>query len=249
MRQALLQASGCSLWARLRQTLLQEDLIPTACRIRDRVVLPDITRFSFGMNNSSSTKSTRFREAVAAIDAANSQDPQMATWNGQTGPRELLFARRVYEWVERLDASAGEPLLLAARAHTLQRWEVPRSNYEMNRRGYHAWRDACAEHHAEVAKTILGKLDYDTETIDRVKSLILKKYWPVEADARTLEDADCLAFLEMKLAHYADEWERPKAVNILKRTLRKMTPRALELASTLTLDSRAAGLLREAMGS
>jgi hypothetical protein len=186
----------------------------------------------------------RFTKAIGDFDAANGQDPQSAHWKDLEGPRELLFARCVYQWVTQLDNEASEPLLLAARAHTLCRWEVPRSRYAMNRQGYHQWRDACAEHHAQVAEKILREKGYDNAALIQVLALILKKNWPTDPEARTLEDADCLAFLEMKLASYVDEWEAQKAINILRRTLRKMTPKARNLATSLVLDPRAAELLQ-----
>ncbi len=194
------------------------------------------------------SKIKRLESAIAAMDAVNAMDPQSAHWDDREGPRELLFTRCVYQWVSQLDRDPSETLLLAARAHTLSRWEVPRSAYPMNTPGYHEWRDACAAHHAKVAATILREQGYDHPIVDQVVALILKKNWPSDPQARTLEDADCLAFLEMKLVSYVDEWEADKAIKILRRTLRKMTPQARELAASIDLDPRAADLLRKAMG-
>ncbi len=199
------------------------------------------------MSDETFHRAPRFNAAVAAIDQANSLDPKSAKWNGLEGPRELLFATRVFEWVLKIDPFASEALLLAARAHTLRRWEIPRAKYEMNRRGYHGWRDACARHHATVAQSLLTQHGYESPAVDQVLDLILKKNWPADPAAQMLEDADCLAFLEMKLANYVDEWEGEKAINILRRTLRKMTPKARELAAGLTLEPRAAELVRSAM--
>jgi hypothetical protein len=189
----------------------------------------------------------RFKNAIAAIDAANAMDPQSAHWKDRSGPREMLFAQCVFEWVRKLDADPSEPLLLAARSHTLCRWEVPRSTYEMNKPGYRKWREACAAHHAQVAENLLTDHGYDEPIVTSVLDLILKKNWPANPQAQTLEDADCFAFLEMKLENYVDEWEADKAVNILRKTLRKMTPRARELATTIVLDPRAAELLQKAL--
>ena len=189
----------------------------------------------------------KFERAIAAMDAANARDPQTAFFRGREGPRELVFAQSVYEWVRRLEPAASETLLLAARGHTLERWSVPRSTYPMDRAGYHAWRNACAEHHAKVARRILQELHFDDESIRKVAELTLKKNLPGDPEAQTLEDADCLAFLEMKLADYVDAWEPDKAVRILKRTLRKMSPKAREIAGTLELDPGAKQLLEQAM--
>ena len=191
--------------------------------------------------------SDRFQSAIGAIDAANAQDPRSAHCKDRDGPRELLFAQCVYQWVTQLDGEASEPLLLAARAHTLCRWEVPRSRYAMNRQGYHEWRDACAVYHAQVAGKMLREQGYEDGAVNQVLALILKKNWPADPEARTLADADCLAFLELKLSSYVEEWEAEKAVNILRRSLAKMTPKARELATSIALDPRTAELVQRAL--
>ena len=117
----------------------------------------------------------------------------------------------------------------------------------MNRQGYHEWRDACAAYHAQFAEKMLREQGYEDATVNQVLALTLKKNWPADPEARTLEDADCLAFLEMKLASYVDEWDADKAVNILRRALRKMTPKARELATSIELDPRTAELVQRAL--
>ena len=49
----------------------------------------------------------RFSEAIKKIDAANQEDPRSEMVDGRPQPRELLFAQRVYQWVEQL---AEDPL-------------------------------------------------------------------------------------------------------------------------------------------
>lgn len=188
----------------------------------------------------------RLVEAIRRIDDANAEDPRTEAANGVDQPRELLFTHRVYEWVMRLVADPPEALLLAARAHTLRRWLVPRDRYPMTNLGYHEWRDACAAFHAEEAERILLDVGYPRTTIDRVTALITKRDWESDPEGRTLEDADCLAFLESKLHHYLDDWDEEKAIGILRRTLRKMTPQGRVLAATLKLDPRCLELLRRA---
>jgi len=188
----------------------------------------------------------RLAEAIRRIDDANAEDPRTEAADGVDQPRELLFARRVYEWVTRLVTDPPEALLLAARAHTLRRWMMPRDRYPMTNLGYHEWRDACATFHAQEAERILRDVGYPRTAIDRVTALITKQNWESDSEGRTLEDADCLAFLESKLHHYLDEWDEEKAIRILRRTLRKMTPQGRTLAAALKLDPRCLELLRRA---
>ena len=188
----------------------------------------------------------QFADAVERIDAANQEDPRIEIVDGQPQPRELLFGQRVYEWVRRLVADPSAELLLAARAHTLRRWLIPRDRYPKTTVGYHQWRDALAQFHADEAESILRAVGYSDEKIQKIKAFITKKNWPEDNEARVLEDADCLVFLETKLRDYMDTWEERKALRILQRTLRKMTPDGRTRALQLELGDRERELVRRA---
>ncbi len=193
--------------------------------------------------------SDHFAAAIQRIDEANAEDPRTETVDGVVAPREVAFSRRVYAWVEELAEKPSEALLLAARAHTLRRWEIPRDRYPKTKGGYHAWRRALAQFHADQAEQILKDVGYADDILARVRALITRIGWKDDPEGRVLEDADCLAFLELKLHTYLDEWDAEKTVEILRKTLVKMTPRAIELAKNLPLDPRCVALLRRAAGS
>ncbi len=191
-------------------------------------------------------KDNRFAEAIKKIDAANQEDPRSEIVDDVSRPRELLFAQRVYRWVEQLVEQPSEELLLAARAHTLRRWMIPRDKYPKTTVGYHKWRDALAQFHADEAETILHAIGYPAKQIQIIRDFITKKNWPENKEACVLEDADCLVFLETKLANYMDAWEDSKAMRILRRTLRKMTPEGRTHAFKLKLGERERELVRRA---
>jgi hypothetical protein len=72
----------------------------------------------------------RFEHAIAAIDAANAEDPDCIEFRGETRPKELVHAELMTGWVRRLAPDASEAQMLAARAdHHLRRWVVPRATY------------------------------------------------------------------------------------------------------------------------
>ena len=119
----------------------------------------------------------QFVEAIRRIDAANAEDPRTDLVDGTPQPRELLFARRVYDWVRRFVADPSEELLLAARAHTLRRWMIPRNRYPMTTAGYHQWRGTLAAFHADEAARILEEVGYSERTIARVRALITRENW------------------------------------------------------------------------
>jgi len=95
--------------------------------------------------------SDRFAAAVAAIDAANDADPVHITVDGVERPKELAHADLVEHWVRTLDPDASELQILAARAHHLRRWIVPRDGYPAGRAGYLRWRTDQRKRQAENA--------------------------------------------------------------------------------------------------
>jgi len=66
----------------------------------------------------------RFRNAIAAIDAANAEDPNTIRVRGVERQKELCHAELVSAWVRRLRPQASEALLLAARAHQVEQHGV-----------------------------------------------------------------------------------------------------------------------------
>jgi len=182
--------------------------------------------------------------AIDAIDRANGLDPRRQRFKGRDHPKERLFSRRVLDWLLRLEPNASEAARLAAAGHTLRRWEIPRDRYPNNTAGYHDWRAATAEHSAQAADALLRKSGYPDELIRRVRQLISRELFPRDPDAQLLEDADCLAFLELKLVDYLDRWDEEKLARILHGTWLKMSERARTLARRAPLDPRVGPLLQ-----
>ena len=188
----------------------------------------------------------RLDRALSAIDAANARDPNRLVVRGETRPKELAHAELASEWVARLEPDASEALRLAARAHHVRRWEIPRSQEPEGRAGYHRWRRSLQAHHAAVAREILTAEGYEAELIERVESLIRKQGLGRDPEVQVLEDALCLVFLETQFEALADRLDMEKTVDVTRKTLRKMSPRALELARALPLGEAAREILARA---
>lgn len=166
----------------------------------------------------------RLHEAIRRFDAANATDPNTEEAAGQAWPRELLYARRLSERVLQLCPDASEELQLAARSQHICRWTVPRQSYPMTRPGYLKWRADLRTFHAEKAGQILHEVGYPEAAVNRVRELILKKGFPNDPEARVLEDALCLVFLEYQFAEFADRTPRDKVLNAVQKSWNKMTP-------------------------
>ncbi len=197
----------------------------------------------------------RFRRAIEAIDAANADDPNTLDVCGERRPKELAQANLVTEWVRRLRPSAGEELLLAARAHHLRRWAVPRSDYPQGRAGYLKWRRDLHSRHADDVGRLLSEAGYDEPTITRVQALVAKRDQPARGvsenpDARALEDALCLVFIETQFRALADRLgDDEKMIDVVRKTLRKMSPQGIAAASKLPLAERDRALIDGVVGN
>lgn len=196
---------------------------------------------------SADTGSDRFRAAIERFDEANREDPNKEVHEGAEVPRELLYARRMTKWLERLEPDASEPLRLAARAQHICRWTIPRSDYPMDRPGYLLWRSTLARFHAEKAGEILRDVGYDEETVSRVQSLLRKEHLKKNPDTQTLEDVVCLVFLEDYFSDFAREHDEEKLTTILRKTWKKMSPRGHEAALGLDLSPADHALLEKAL--
>ena len=194
------------------------------------------------------TTPDRFRLALDRIDAAHAEDPEQAPGpDGGGVPEELLYARRMTEWLGLLEPGASEALRLAVRCQHLRRWAIPRSQYPMTRAGYHQWRTALARFHAEEAGRILRSAGYDDATVARVQSLVRKEGLKTDPETQTLEDVACLVFLEDQLADFAPRHDEQKVLTILRRTWGKMSDRGRAAALGLDLGPTERALIEKAL--
>ena len=196
---------------------------------------------------------TRFLAAVAGIDAVNGLDPTRIVVRGVERPKELGHAELATEWAWRLREVEGvepsEALLLAARAHHIERWLVPRETYPDGRTGYLQWRTGLHRFHAERAAAILRESGYEDGAIDAVSRVIRKERPRANRDSQALEDALCLVFLETQLEL---DWERiddDKMVEVLRKTWRKMSTAGRDAALALDLSEQAGAIVARALGA
>ncbi len=192
-------------------------------------------------------ESERFRAAMARFDAANGEDPRRVSFQGVEHPYELLYAQRMTQWLEQLAPQASEALRLAARSQHICRWRIPRSEYPMDRVGYHRWRTRLYGFHAQTAGAILRDVGYDAATTMRVEELLQKKNLKSDQEMQLLEDVICLVFLENYFADFSHEHKPEKVVGILRKTWAKMSPRGREAALGLAMPADARRLLDQAL--
>jgi hypothetical protein len=184
----------------------------------------------------------RLARALVAIDAANADDPQRIRVRGQERLKEQAHAELMSEWVTKLEPGASEALRLAARAHHIRRWEIPRNRYPEGRRGYLEWRVALHDHHAGLAAAILEREGYEAETIERVRTILRKRGLGRDPEVQVFEDALCLVFLETQLGDFSSRYSE-KLEGVVRKTLTKMSAAGIEQAMALPLSDGARALL------
>lgn len=189
----------------------------------------------------------RLDRAFAAIDAANADDPATVVVKGEARPKEQAHAELMTAWVQRLDADATEAQLLAARAHHLRRWSLPRASFPEGRSGYLRWRTTLKKQHATEVAEILAAVGYESSVIERVQQLVRKEGLGSDAMVQTHEDALCLVFLETQLLDLAAAQGEEKTVEIIRKTVAKMSERGIAAARTLDLPRAGAVLVERAM--
>ncbi len=185
--------------------------------------------------------------ALAAIDAANAADPGRVVVRGEELPLALAHGRLADLWVQRLVPGAGDELRLAARAHHLRRWEVPRTDYPSGRPGYLRWRRDQKIRHAADVEALLVAAGVDRSTIARVQRLIRRDDLATDAGAMAVEDAACLVFLETQLASVAERMDAGRLAVVIGKTAAKMTPAGLALVAELPIGESERALIAAAL--
>jgi len=174
-----------------------------------------------------------FEQAVSLMDAANSEDPNRETADGKEWPKELLYAHRMSDMLERYRPTADAVAKLAIRGQHVQRWKSPRDAYPMDRKGYHQWRTQLYKFHADTVAALMAEAGFDEDSLERVRQAVGKKAIKVNADTQLLEDVASLVFIEHYMLAFAEkhpEYSEEKWIDIIRRTWKKMSAEAHEFA-------------------
>jgi len=177
--------------------------------------------------------STPLEKAIALMDAANSEDPNIVTEEGKEWPKELLYSHRMSDMLERFKPNMDDAVKLAIHAQHIQRWKSPRDAYPMNREGYFKWRIDLYSFHAETAAALLEQAGYSKDDIERLKLMVGKKGIKKNPDTQLLEDIADLVFIEHYMLAFVEkhpEYDEEKWLDIIRKTWRKMSGEGQQFA-------------------
>ena len=191
--------------------------------------------------------SAEAQRALEALDALHAEDPRRVEVEGQSLPKELWHAGRMSAWLERLEAAPDELVQLAVRGQHLQRWQVPRDEYEEGRVGYLTWRRDQGKRAGETTACLMREAGFDEQSAEQVARMIRKQGLGREAGTQAVEDCACLVFLENYFADFSQQVERDHLIRIVRKTWGKMSPQARELALGLPMSEETRELVEAAL--
>jgi len=194
----------------------------------------------------------RFAQAIAKFDAANAQDPNKEVFEGKEYPKELIYAQRMSDMLQRFAPDASEALQLAVHAQHICRWKIPRESYPMDKSGYMQWRTFLYKYHGETAGEIMREVGYDEEMIGKVKSLLRKEKLKLNPETQALEDIIDLTFLQHYLEAFVSKYshyEEEKLLDILRKTWKKMSEKGHEAALKLDYTPEMLAVVKKALGA
>ena len=165
---------------------------------------------------------TRLETAFAAIDQANSADPNLTDGD----PNELLYGQRMTEEQLALYPDASEPLRIACRGQHIERWTLPRHDFPMDRPGYLAWRTEQGRRHAARVAEIMRDAGYGEDDIQHTEKMLMKQGIKRDGDVQALEDVACFTFIRWYMGPFSQTRDPDEMLRIVEKTARKMSPMA-----------------------
>lgn len=201
-----------------------------------------------------SQKQSIFDKAIALIDAANSEDPNLVFADGKDWPKELLYSNRMSDMLKRYVADAGDAIRLAVRAQHIERWKSPRTDYPMDRIGYLTWRKDLYKIQANTAAELLLEAGYGDDVVERVRNAVAKKNIKSNPETQLLEDVTDLVFMEHYMLEFVGkhpDYSEDKWIEIIRKTWNKMSERAqlFALSGNISLPQSLLPLIKKAVAN
>ena len=102
-------------------------------------------------------------------------------------------------------------------------------------------------HHVQRTREILADQGYDGAMLGRVEAILRKRQLRSDPEVQCFEDALCLVFLETQFHDLAHRLGEDKMVEVLRRTLVKMSPHGKRAATEVALPAGESALLAKVL--
>lgn len=161
----------------------------------------------------------------------------------------LIYSQQCFEWLKKLNPNFTDTQEMGARCQHFRRWDIPREDFPMDKKGYYQWRIKLYTYQADKAAEVLLNVGYPIEFIEEVKSMIAKKDLRKNQDTQLIEDVACLVFLEHYIVPFASakDYSEEKWVKIIQKTWAKMSEKAHKFALEINYPSPILALIKKAL--
>lgn len=161
----------------------------------------------------------------------------------------LIYSQQCFEWLKKLNPNFTDTQEMGARCQHFRRWDIPREDFPMDKKGYYQWRIKLYTYQAEKAADVLSNVGYSIEFIEEVKSMIAKKDLRKNENSQLIEDVACLVFLEHYIVPFAStkNYSEEKWVKIIQKTWAKMSDKAHKFALEINYPSPILALIKKAL--
>ena len=182
-------------------------------------------------------------KTTEAINLVHTEDETLINDGAKTVASELVYSQRMLAMLEVFDKGSSKLLRLAVQCQHLRRWNIPRTNYSMDRRGYHQWRRAVMEYQLNQTREILIQNKVDIDDIDFILDGLSNQGNKAHATAQIIMDTACLVFIKWYLEAFAAKHEQKKVNDIMKKTMQKMSDKGISLVHSIDLNENVALIL------
>ena len=161
----------------------------------------------------------------------------------------LIYSQQCFEWLKKLNPNFTDTQEMGARCQHFRRWDIPREDFPMDKKGYYQWRIKLYTYQAEKAADVLSNVGYSVDFIEEVKSMIAKKDLRKNENSQLIEDVACLVFLEHYIVPFAStkNYSEEKWVKIIQKTWAKMSDKAHKFALEINYPSPILALIKKAL--
>jgi hypothetical protein len=177
-----------------------------------------------------------YNKATIAINVLHEQDVKHELVNGIEQPAEFSYSQRMLETLKDFTNDADLNLQLAVQCQHLQRWKIARSLFPMDKPGYFQWRKAVMASQLAITTETLQSLAVDIEDITDITDILSKKGKEADVRAQIIEDVACIVFVQWYLEDFAAQHDFDKVVDIVRKTIKKMSSEGLRAVQTKPLS-------------
>lgn len=190
----------------------------------------------------------KYSELTVAIDKLHSEDSVMENVDGNLLPAELVYSKRMLQILETVFPGSDNLLKISAQCQHLKRWMIVRTDFPMDRQGYHKWRRVVMNYQLDETGKLLYAYSVSETDINKILDSLKNQGAKGNSDSQVIEDTACLVFLKWYLKPFADKHEPDKVLDILRKTLRKVSEKGLNAAADIDLSKDVLILLDKALG-